>query len=298
MLPDPDRWNHAVQQVLGRDEFGPAELETRVELAGRHFEAFVRAGVADSDAGLREDARIVELGTGWHPAVPILMHLLGAEQVQSVDHVDHTSDEKIHATVRGLADRMVDGSLRTALPAIRQDRCDRLVELAGGLVGRSGLDVLADLHVVPVVSDIRALDPDGAADAVISNLVLEHIPRDAMASVLRAGFGLCRPGGLMSHIIDMCDHGSYVDPALSQFNFLRFGERRWRLVGNDIQHENRLRLSQILDLYEEAGVPAEVIDERRGDWSDLARIPIAEPFRHMDPDDLRVIMAHVVSVRS
>ena len=117
MLPDPDRWNHAVQQVLGRDEFGPAELETRVELAGRHFEAFVRTGVADSDAGLPADARIVELGTGWHPAVPILMHLLGAAEVQSVDHVDHTSDEKIHATVQGLAERIVDGSLRTALPA-------------------------------------------------------------------------------------------------------------------------------------------------------------------------------------
>ncbi len=44
-------------------------------------------------------------------------------------------------------------------------------------------------------------------------------------------------------------------------------------------------------------MPIDRSTQQSGDWPDLARVPIAEPFRHLDRDDLLVIMTHVESVR-
>ncbi len=365
VLPDSDRLNHAVQRVTGRDEFGDQQIDNRLDLAAMHVEAMVRAGVADAADGLPAGSRVAELGTGWHPAIPILMHLVGADEILTIDHVDHSSDELLVATIRGLAGAISDGRVAAALPSVRSDRCERLVELAEKAERHASADLLTELGIRSIVADVREVTVGPAApvtlaaevspagpvapaspaasatpgthdgrgegeqgevrgsvsldaaetptsagggagsaggavapmDAVVSNLVLEHIPREILGSVVESCFDLVRSGGVMSHVIDLCDHGSYVDPALSQFNFLRFGERAWRTVGNDVQHENRIRESEVAEIYASVDVPIDWSSNRRGDWPDLARVPLAEPFRHMDRDDLLVVMTHPVSVR-
>ncbi len=133
-------------------------------------------------------------------------------------------------------------------------------------------------------------------DAVVSNLVLEHIPVAVLPMLLRRSFDLLRPGGVMSHAIDLCDHGHYIDQSLSQFNYLRFSPRAWKLIGNDVQHENRLRASQHLEMFRRAGVPVDQVSSRAGEWAQLAAVPVAEGFRHLEVDDLLVIFLHVTSV--
>ena len=52
--------------------------------------------------------------------------------------------------------------------------------------------------------------PVGAAEAVdltISHSVLEHIPRQALGSILSALYSASRPGGWFSHTVDLGPHG-------------------------------------------------------------------------------------------
>lgn len=327
VLPDSDRLNHLVQRLTGRDELLDDQIDTRLEMAAMHLDAMVRAGVADVAAGLPAGSRIAELGTGWHPAIPVLLYLLGADDIVTIDHVDHTSHELLVATIHGLAGAVDDGRVAAALPPVHPERCARLVELAAAAAPRSGDELLDELGIRSIVADVRQVvrldaaesDQDeptpggdrrdsgspsdhGAPrrvapmDAVVSNLVLEHIPREILGEVIRSCYDLLRSGGVMSHVIDLCDHGSYVDPSLSQYNFLRFSERAWRLVDNDIQHENRLRESEVEAIYASVDIPIDWSANRRGDWPDLARVPLAEPFRYMDRDDLLVLMTHPVSL--
>lgn len=338
VLPDSDRLNHLVQRLTGRDELLDDQIDTRLEMAAMHLDAMVRAGVADVAAGLPAGSRIAELGTGWHPAIPVLLYLLGADDIVTIDHVDHTSHELLVATIHGLAGAVDDGRVAAALPPVHPERCTRLVELAATAATRPGDELLDELRIRSIVADVRQvvrLDaaesraesraesgadapstggdrrdsgspsdhgtprrvaPVAPMDAVVSNLVLEHIPREILGEVIRSCYDLLRAGGVMSHVIDLCDHGSYVDASLSQFNFLRFSERAWHLVDNDIQHENRLRESEVEAIYASVDIPVDWSANRRGGWPDLARVPLAEPFRYMDRDDLLVLMTHPVSV--
>lgn len=292
--PNPDAINHWLQKVTGRTDLEGSQISNRLDLAARHLRELQWAGVVPEGEGFKADATVLELGTGWHPTIPILMFALGADRIISVDHVDHSNDELLAEALHKLSAAIDSGEVQQALPATVRERLSTIQEAARSVDTKPGVETLAALGIERRIADIRDVD-DVDVDAVVSNLVLEHIPEEILGGVLAACYRLCRRGGAMSHIIDMCDHGHYVDPNLSQFNFLRFSERAWKVVGNDIQHENRLRKSQLLKIFSNADVPADRLDESLGSWNDLARIPIAEPFASMPPEDLQVIMLHVVS---
>lgn len=292
VMPDPDAWNHRMQSVLGRDVLDRATVVNRAEMTARHLEAFTHGGL-----GFGRPVTILEVGTGWHPIVPILFFLLGADRVVSVDHVEHSSLEKLTMTVTEVSAALVAGAFDDVLPNRLGGRDEELARVAATMATMTEAQILAALHIERTVGDAREVRIDGPVDAVVSNHVLEHLPAAILGSILTACFELCVEGGVMSHTADLIDHGHYVDHRLSQFNYLRFTPRQWKLIGNDIQHENRLRLPDYHRIYAEAGVPIDWEYTRNADPEHLARVPVAEPFRSMDPMALQVQFAHFMSVR-
>lgn len=295
ITPDPDLWNHRVQSLFGRDALPAADVINRAEMVARHLAAISHAGVHHGPAGFERPLTFLEVGTGWHPVVPILLFLLGADSVISVDHVDHSSDEKLLETIELIGRCLADGSLRTAVPTLSDDRLGEFEALRLSAGHRPASDVMEALRFERKVSDVRELRIDRPIDVIVSNHVFEHIPADMLPSILSACWELCAPAGVMSHTIDLIDHGHYVDSRLSQFNYLRFSPRQWKLVGNDIQHENRLRRPDYYAAYAAAGVPIDWEDHLIADFEHLARIPLAREYWDMDPNELLIHFVHFLS---
>ena len=295
ITPDPDLWNHRVQSLFGRDVLPATDVINRAEMLARHLGAISHAGIRHGDGGFERPLTFLEVGTGWHPVVPILLFLLGADSVVSVDHVDHSSDEKLLETIDVIGRCLADRTLRAALPSLLDDRLEKFEELRQSAGRRSASDVMAALRLERKVSDVRELHIDRPIDVILSNHVLEHIPAGMLPSILSACWELCAPAGVMSHTIDLIDHGHYVDSRLSQFNYLRFSPRQWKLVGNDIQHENRLRRPDYYAAYAAAGVPIDWEDHLRADFEHLARVPLAREYWDMDPNELLIHFVHFMS---
>src|SRR4030095_4374271 len=88
LLPEPQRWNRFLQSyVTGSLELGDAYFIEKWQQAAHHAEhAARRGGIAG--------ARVMELGTGWFPIVPVGLALAGAARVDTVDLHDLLRHDK------------------------------------------------------------------------------------------------------------------------------------------------------------------------------------------------------------
>jgi len=105
--------------------------------------------------------------------------------------------------------------------------------------------------------------PDGSVDFIWSHAVLEHVRKVEFTDMLREMRRVIRPDGECSHRIDLMDH---LGGAL---NNLRFSEEYWEsdwMAGAGF-YTNRIRYSEMLQLFEAAGFKVVVRDVQR--WQEL-----------------------------
>lgn len=104
--------------------------------------------------------------------------------------------------------------------------------------------------------DALAAIPAGAVDLVVSDVVLEHVRRDALAGLLAGLARVSAPGGLGRHAIDFHDH---VGGGLNTLRFAPgFWESAW--VGRSGLYVNRLGLGAMVAAFQGAGFAAEVTE--------------------------------------
>ena len=103
-------------------------------------------------------------------------------------------------------------------------------------------------------SDARTTGlPAGSIDCAVSVETLEHIPKSDIAAILKELRRIMRPDGLVLMQIDYGDHFKGFDPSISSFNFLTYSEEDWAPFQSRFQYVNRLRHSEYLELFREAG---------------------------------------------
>lgn len=289
VLPDPQRVNYVFQHRVTRSTtLTSASVHQRVGWAAMHLDAFDRNG------GRREGAVAVELGPGWYPIVPLCLYLAGADSVHMVDLEDLGRPELAVQAVDAMVRAYDQGEL-DALGPLDAARVDRLRELRHDVLPLGHVAALARIGLLVTPMDARELQLSPAPDLICSNTVLEHIPPDVLEPIL-ARFGeLAGPGTVMSHLVDHGDHYAYVDDSIDVYHFLRYSDRAWRWIDNDVQPMNRLRASEYVELYERAGVPVTEEHRRGDDPLALVGIPLAERFRAMDPADVACVASHLVS---
>lgn len=280
-LPNAQRVNHFFQQhVTGGTTLTPEFAAKRLEWASAHVDALARHG------GVRDDYHAVELGSGWFPIVPLCLYLHGAQSVALCD-IDELGRPELTAQALDAVVRLArSGELEASMGRVRADRVADLESARREVSTLGHRATLERLGMEVRVGDARELDLGRPADLISSNTVLEHIDPEVLVGILAAFGRNSRPGTVMSHLVDLCDHYAYVDPAVDVYQFLGFSERAWRWIDNSIQPMNRLRVQQYRELYERAGVP--ITEERRGDGApeDLAQVRLAAPFDAMDPADV------------
>jgi SAM-dependent methyltransferase len=103
-------------------------------------------------------------------------------------------------------------------------------------------------------ADARTTDlPSGSIDCAVSVETLEHVPRSDIAAILKELRRILRPDGVALMQIDYGDHFKGFDASISSFNFLAYSEEDWAPFQSQFQYVNRLRHSEYLELFREAG---------------------------------------------
>ncbi|MDQ4081665.1 MAG: class I SAM-dependent methyltransferase [Actinomycetota bacterium] len=285
-VPAAERANYVFQRRVTRSlPVGTAGAKRKFARALAHFAAF-RSHVPQVPS---ERAVFYEFGAGWDLLVQLSYVSLGVGRQIVVDIRPNVRLELVNESLATFA------AIR---PELEREAGQELRDL-----GPANLDSLQELEsrfgiVYRAPADARATGlPAGCVDFVSSTNTLEHVPRDDIALLLAECVRLLRPEGVMSFRIDLQDHSSYGDQSVSAYNFLRFSERRWRLVSSKLSYQNRLRYPDYVDLFREAGL--EIVAESLARPSDdelqaLERLELAPEFRAYSLDDLAIRSLEVV----
>ena len=123
-----------------------------------------------------EGSVVLEIGSGWHPVIPLLFHLAGARRVWMTDQV-HLMDHSLVASaiqlIRRSSTELLANDLR--LPDGWPSSLDRGVRDFDSMLEALRLD-----YSVPF--DIKALG-NHSIDVLVSRAVLEHIQPNVVASL-------------------------------------------------------------------------------------------------------------------
>lgn len=176
----------------------------------------------------------IEVGAGRDLAVAIALRILGAERVTCLDIARLARLDLVQHAAEFLAAR-----LGTASPCLRSWR----------EVEAFGIEYVAPAYLEQI--------QDRRFDCFCSVDTLEHVPPPQLESMLRHARTLLSQHGVAVHMVDYGDHYARGD-RLSRFNFLTFDSHDWAAYQSRFQYVNRLRHSQMVTVFERAGL--EVVD--------------------------------------
>ncbi len=231
-------------------------------------------------------ARIVELGSGWQPIIPLLYSLAGAEVVMTdLNRLCHP--ETLAATLNSVLLHQSLIAERLGIPdsAFETFRRNVAVEPLDESLQRFSIRYLAPC-------DFRKTAfPEDSVDAVVSRAVLEHIPPGIIREIFQEARRILRPGGVMCHFIDNSDHFEHGDKSIPRIHFLKYSDNTFRWMQSDGLYQNRLRHPEYRELLTGAGFRVDR-EERFVDPA-AARIlesfRVAAPFRRFTKEDLATL---------
>jgi hypothetical protein len=228
------------------------------------------ASQAETEAahgGTKPRGTCLEIGPGESLLTPLLARAAGFDRVLLVDE-----------------GWQLDGNTRpcTELSRLESARGGDVPEIHPGASIPEVLRACAATYLTSGLASLAALD-DGSADFSFSHAVLEHIPRSQALEYLRQLKRVTKASGVSSHHIDLKDH---LGGSLNQ---LRFSHAFWE--GGSIRrsgiYTNRLRYSEWLRLFEEAGLAWRIVSRSQFVTLPLERRLMDPAFRDLEDDDLR-----------
>jgi hypothetical protein len=290
-LPRSDSLNYVFQKhVTKTAQLRPDWFDHKVDQAARHLSNWNRAEHPD------RPHRAMELGTGWHPVVPLALGLAGVDEVLSVDRTMLVRAVNVGAVLRMFIQASDDGRLAERLTVLRPDRLEIMRSLAANPEVAPAR--LTDVGVNFLVGDARGTDlPPASIDLFTSNNTFEHIPPDVLIDILVEMRRLAAPDALLSHFVDLSDHYSHFDSSLSPYNFLHYSESQWRLLNNRLVFQNRLRVSGYRGLFSAAGL--DLISEdgyTPQPVADIEQLQLPAALRNQPADEVLVTHAWFTAV--
>jgi SAM-dependent methyltransferase len=289
--PGGRRLNHCLQCWLGGLS-KPAE-----DVAGKvgDWQDLMDALGAVGVEGV-EGATVCEIGSGWHPTIPLCFYLIGAGKIFTTDinrHMDPRIALGAVAALEPHLDRIAHAG-NVGLTAARErfsrlknaDSMEHMLSLAG----------ITYWHG-PVAGRINRA-PERSIDIAFSNNVLEHVPEDQILELARDTARALKPGGVTVHAVACNDHYAHFDPTISFANFLQFSDEEWRKKwDNGILWQNRLRAPDFLKLWhrEDAPVIYRKQVSRPGTIDAIRKMQVDQRFARYSLEDLAATTIHLVA---
>lgn len=292
IFPQRERLNLFFQRYVTKGvELTDAHFGYKVMHARDHLANFKAYGKPS------EDKLIFELGTGWYPVVPMLLYLTDCGQVLSADLQDWLRKEGQLATIDKLIEWRSNGKLAPYFPTINEHKWSVLKEISENPAAYDKAKINATIGLTTMLGDAAQSNIDAASiDFICSNNTFEHVHPGALKEILSEFKRIVKPGGVMSHFIDLSDHFAHFDTSLTIYNFLKFSRKQWALIDNSIQPQNRWRWKDYRRLYEELELPITSESIRPGDLNALAQVRVHSEFQDYTPMELAISHGYLISV--
>ena len=219
--------------------------------------------------GRKEDGFVaLELGPGDSLFSALLASAFGSSLTYLVDVGSYAKREM--APYRAMLDYLVNNGF----PVSGLSSISSLNELLEACNARYEVGGLASLRKIP----------DRSVDFIWSQAVSEHIRKDAFLDTMRELRRVLQNDGVSSHCVDFKDH---LGGAL---NNLRFPKLLWEqdAIANAGFYTNRIRYSEMIQLFQQAGFDVEVLEVKRWEGLPTPRSRLAAEFQHWDDEELRI----------
>lgn len=288
-LPKPEKVNYLFQKYVTKGVYLNDEyFGFKIEHARDHIVYFKKYSTTSSDK------RILELGTGWYPVVPIVMYLTNTGKLVSVDIQDWMTADSFRTTIEKFKAWHDEGKLSKYIEDIDSDKWNKLLSL---LDGNLSLDELKEkIGLETYIEDARQTKFESDSfDFICSNNTFEHIYFDVLEGILKEFNRLIKPEGVMSHFIDMSDHFAHFDHSINIYNFLRYSESKWKSIDNSIQPQNRKRWRDYQELYDQLNIVRTEEEVRPGDVKALEQVPVHSSYENYSKEELAISHGYIVS---
>ena len=241
-----------------------------------------------------KECNVLELGTGWYPIVPIAMYLSDVEEVISIDLRDWVKRENMYKTIRTFQEWRQRGELDLFLDYINEEKWKSL----GAIVDEQKelKETCEIIGLKRIIGDARKTDLESASiDLICSNNTFEHIPENILEDILKEFKRVLKPGGVMSHFIDMTDHFAHFDSSITIYNFLKYSDRKWKRIDNSIQPQNRMRFKDYKAMYEKQDIEISEEKIRSGNKEEVASVSLAAKYKDYTIDEIAISHGYIVT---
>jgi SAM-dependent methyltransferase len=263
-----------------------ARFEERLGHCRRHLENYARY-TGRTASGITA----FDLGTGWHPVVPVGLYCCGADLIWTCDISPLLRYDRVRMILSRFVEYHDRGILAEKLPGYDARRIEKLREVAADLRSTTARQLLQPLGIKVLVQDARRTDlQDESVDLVVSVVSLEYISESVLPGVLEELRRVLATDGVLSCSIDLADQYAYFDPSISPFNFLKFSDWAWNWINNRIIPLSRLRVADYRRHFADAGFQIVEESPRCGRREDLERVKLAPRFEQYSVEDLLVVL--------
>ena len=257
--------------IATRDANGKCQIDRCARLFCDYLTASDIAGI--------EGRRCLEIGTGYVGSSPVVMWLLGAQAVTSVDLNRLMVSDALKVSILSVEKTELFNILKKHVKSEESlnNRINQIYAWAN-----SKQENLPDCFSYLAPFDILTGELNRGVDFIFSASTLEHIPRSIVGQFVEKMTAILASGGVELHAIDLADH---FDSKANPLGFLA-------LTGDDYSDDsdadsrgNRIRGSEWLDIFLKSGLTAEIVMSSRAPRSHLPEI-LAGPFNEMDLQEL------------
>jgi hypothetical protein len=285
-LPNSAAWNELFQRHVTRSiVLRPEQLQDKLAETQRFFDLWQQYGSTSP-----RPFRVLELGTGWHPIIPLGLHLCGAGEIWTFDIDAHLSRQRLTQLLEQLFVLDDQKTLAQSLPGLIPDRLKQLRALQAHATQETPATWLRRINIHSAVQDARQTGLEtGSVNFIFSSGVLEYIPVPILRELLTEFRRVAAPAAVMVHRLNLVDQFAYFDRRLSPFHHLRYTEAQWRWRSSPLIWQNRIRLSDYRRLLEETGFVLKQADNTSGLDAELDRVPLAPEFQNYSRADLLVL---------
>lgn len=224
--------------------------------------------------------RCLEIGTGYVGSGPVVMWLLGAQAVTSIDLNRLLIVCALKDSILSVKKEELFNILRKHVTS-EESLNNRIRQIYAW--ADSGQEKLPECFSYLAPLDILADEFDTEYfDFIFSISTLEHIPRSIVSQFVEKMASVMVSGGAGLHSIDLTDHFDSKD---NPFGFLALKGDDYSDDSDADSRGNRIRGSEWLDVFLRSRLTADIIMSSNAPRSQLPE-SLADPFNKMDSDEL------------
>jgi len=290
LIPYGINLNYFLQRRYG--ELNDIKIDDKIKGIIRGFATPILA--EHNDLHDLSGLRVVEIGTGWVPILPVILSFLNI-QCKTFDINKNLKKEIVIKTLIEVCKELEILSNIPGFPPLEdmKEKLDKALQVSKleGILQILGIQYEAptDTTHLPIISNSQ--------DVTVSRSVLSSIPNKVLPRVLDELYRILKPGGLSIHSFGLQDEYASFDPNVTSINFLKYPSWFWdKFFQSRIKYCNRARYPYYLNLFKETGF--NIVSFRKGldknSLEALSTVKIANEFRHYSEEELATVSFTVI----